>query len=99
MVRRNGVCCVRLFEGGAVIFSDKKSFDADHVWQLVGKEKANVMLITGDAMARPLMDAMNTRAETGEAYDLSSMFVLASSAAIFSPSLERCIHGKTYRTY
>jgi acyl-CoA synthetase (AMP-forming)/AMP-acid ligase II len=77
-----------LFEGGAVIFSDKKSFDADHVWQLVGKEKANVMLITGDAMARPLMDAMNTRAETGEAYDLSSMFVLASSAAIFSPSLK-----------
>lgn len=77
-----------LFEGGAVIFSDKKSFDADHVWQLVGKEKANVMLITGDAMARPLMDAMNTRAEAGEAYDLSSMFVLASSAAIFSPSLK-----------
>ncbi|HQQ74098.1 MAG TPA: acyl-CoA synthetase [Pseudomonadales bacterium] len=77
-----------LFEGGAVIFSDKKSFDADHVWQLVGKEKANVMLITGDAMARPLMDAMNTRAEAGDAYDLSSMFVLASSAAIFSPSLK-----------
>lgn len=77
-----------LFEGGAVIFSDKKSFDADHVWQLVGKEKANVMLITGDAMARPLMDAMNTRAEADEAYDLSSMFVLASSAAIFSPSLK-----------
>lgn len=77
-----------LFEGGAVVFSDKKSFDADHVWQLVGKEKANVMLITGDAMARPLMDAMNVRAETDEAYDLSSMFVLASSAAIFSPSLK-----------
>jgi 3-oxocholest-4-en-26-oate---CoA ligase len=77
-----------LFEGGAVIFSDKKSFDADHVWQLVGKEKANVMLITGDAMARPLMDAMNVRAESGEPYDLSSMFVLASSAAIFSPSLK-----------
>ena len=77
-----------LFEGGVVILADKKSFDADYVWQMVGNEKANVMLITGDAMARPLMDALNTRAENGKPYDLSSMFVLASSAAIFSPSLK-----------
>lgn len=77
-----------LFEGGVVILADKKSFDADYVWQMVGNEKANVMLITGDAMARPLMDALNTRATSGEPYDLSSLFVLASSAAIFSPSLK-----------
>ncbi len=77
-----------LFEGGTVIFTDRKSFDADHVWQTVGNEKANVMLITGDAMARPLMDALIAREAGGEPYDLSSMFVVASSAAIFSPSLK-----------
>ena len=77
-----------LFEGGVVILSDKKSFDADYVWQLIGNEKANVMLITGDAMARPLMDALIAREATGTPYDLSSMFVVASSAAIFSPSLK-----------
>jgi acyl-CoA synthetase (AMP-forming)/AMP-acid ligase II len=77
-----------LFEGATVVMSDKKSFDADYVWQLIGTEKVNVMLITGDAMARPLMDALVTREATGTAYDLSSMFVVASSAAIFSPSLK-----------
>jgi len=77
-----------LLEGGAVILSDKKSFDADYVWQLIAKEKANVMLITGDAMARPLMDALIAKEANGSSYDLSSMFVVASSAAIFSPSLK-----------
>jgi acyl-CoA synthetase (AMP-forming)/AMP-acid ligase II len=82
-----------LFEGGAVIFTDKKSFDADHVWQIIGQEKVNVMLITGDAMARPMMDALILREQTvaeasAQPYDLSSLFVLASSAAIFSPSLK-----------
>ncbi|HQQ62695.1 MAG TPA: acyl-CoA synthetase [Pseudomonadales bacterium] len=77
-----------LFEGATVVMSDKKSFDADHVWQLIGNEKVNVMLITGDAMARPLMDALVAREATGTPYDLSSMFVVASSAAIFSPSLK-----------
>lgn len=77
-----------LFEGATVVMSDRKSFDADYVWQLIGNEKVNVMLITGDAMARPLMDALVAREETGTPYDLSSMFVVASSAAIFSPSLK-----------
>jgi acyl-CoA synthetase (AMP-forming)/AMP-acid ligase II len=77
-----------LFEGNTVVLSDKKSFEADHVWQTVGREKVNAMLITGDAMARPLMDALITREESGTPYDLSSLFVVASSAAIFSPSLK-----------
>lgn len=77
-----------LFEGATVVMSDRKSFDADHVWQLIGNEKVNVMLITGDAMARPLMDALLLKEASGESYDLSSMFVVASSAAIFSPSLK-----------
>lgn len=78
-----------LLEGGVVILSDRHSFDADHVWHTVAREKANVMLITGDAMARPLMDALNAKQATDdEPYDLSSLFVIASSAAVFSPSLK-----------
>ena len=78
-----------LLEGGVVILSDRKSFDADHVWHTVGQEKANVMLITGDAMARPLMDALEAKRTADDApYDLSSLFVIASSAALFSPTLK-----------
>lgn len=72
-----------LFEGLTVVFLDTKSFDAAHVWSVAQKEKVNMILITGDAMARPLMDEL----EKNE-YDLSSLFVLVSTAAIFSPSLK-----------
>jgi 3-oxocholest-4-en-26-oate---CoA ligase len=45
------------------------------------------MSITGDAMARPLIEALD---ELGgpESLDLTSLFVLASSAAVFSPTVK-----------
>ncbi len=72
-----------LFEGNTVVMSDKKNFDGANIWEIAEKEKVNMMMITGDAMARPMMDALEIKS-----YDLPSLFVLASSAAIFSPSLK-----------
>lgn len=83
-----------MLEGATVVLTDRKSFDADNVWHTIGREKVNVMLITGDAMARPLMDALLEKEKRGEAYDLSSLFVIASSAAIFSPSLKDAFSEK-----
>ena len=49
----------------------------------------NVIFITGDAMARPMVDALiEGNPETGEPYDLSTLYAIASSAALFSPSLK-----------
>ena len=42
-------------------------------------------MITGDAMARPLIEALDT---PGAAFDVSSLVVLSSSAAVFSPSVK-----------
>ena len=47
-----------LFEGGTAVLLSGKSFDAHEVWRLVEQEKVNVLLVTGDAMARPIMDAL-----------------------------------------
>ncbi|MEH6591774.1 MAG: acyl-CoA synthetase [Halioglobus sp.] len=71
------------FEGHTIVISDQHHFDADWVWRTVEAEQVQLMLIMGDAMARPLLDAL----EVGQ-YDLSSLFVLVSSAAIFSPVLK-----------
>jgi acyl-CoA synthetase (AMP-forming)/AMP-acid ligase II len=60
-------------------------FDPHRVWSLVGAEKVNGIMITGDAMARPLIEALE---EPGARYDTSSLFVLSSSAAVFSPSVK-----------
>ncbi len=73
------------FEGNLVVMLRK--FDAHEVWRTVEREGINNVSITGDAMARPMMDAL---IEMGgpDALDLSSMFVLASTAAIFSPTVK-----------
>ena len=71
------------FTGNRIILMEK--FDAGHVWRLIAEEKVNLLMITGDAMARPLMDDL--LAQPG-GYDTSSMFALSSTAALFSQSLK-----------
>lgn len=61
-------------------------FDADTIWHLVGREKVNGLMITGDAMARPLADLLK---EKQSDYSLDSLFLLASTAATFSISIKR----------
>jgi acyl-CoA synthetase (AMP-forming)/AMP-acid ligase II len=60
-------------------------FEPSEVWSLVDAEKVNLLFITGDAMARPLIEAI---AEAGDVYDLSSLVALSSTAAVFSPSVK-----------
>ncbi|WP_426571955.1 acyl-CoA synthetase [Aquihabitans sp. McL0605] len=72
-----------LFEGGTVVFVPR--FKAETVWELVEAEKVNTMMITGDAMARPLIETLQ---EDPDRWDLSSLFVTSSSAVVFSPSLK-----------
>ena len=69
----------RGFEGHRVVLS--KSFDPVAVWKLIEKENINGLFITGDAMARPLIEAYKSL--TTE-IDVSSFFLLASSAVVFS---------------
>ncbi len=71
-----------LFTASTVVLMPK--FDAHEVWRLVEQEKVNVMAITGDAMARPMIEAY----ESG-AYDGSTLLALSSGAAIFSSSVKQ----------
>lgn len=59
-------------------------FDPAAVWDLVAAEGVNTLFMTGDAMARPLAEALETRG----AHDLGSLMVLVSTAAVFSPSVK-----------
>ena len=73
------------FEGNLVVMLSK--FDAQEVWRTIERERINTVAITGDAMARPMIDALHGLGGP-DALDLSSMFVLASTAAIFSPTVK-----------
>jgi acyl-CoA synthetase (AMP-forming)/AMP-acid ligase II len=78
-----------IFSGQTTVLAPE--FNADEVWRTIHKHKVNLLFFTGDAMARPLLDAL-LAAQKGaageEAYDLSSLFLLASTAALFSPSIK-----------
>ncbi|MBI2693076.1 acyl-CoA synthetase [Mycobacterium nebraskense] len=71
-----------IFSGQTTVLAPE--FNADEVWRTIHEHKVNLLFFTGDAMARPLLDALDTDHD----YDLSSLFLLASTAALFSPSIK-----------
>ncbi|HUS62374.1 MAG TPA: acyl-CoA synthetase [Acidimicrobiales bacterium] len=73
------------FEGNLIVML--RRFDPHEVWRTIERERINSVSITGDAMARPMIEALDDLGGA-EALDLSSMFVLASTAAIFSPTVK-----------
>ena len=72
-----------LFTGSTTILAPE--FDAEDVWNTIDKHKVNLLFFTGDAMGRPLLDVLEGSIADR---DLSSLFLLASTAALFSPSLK-----------
>jgi acyl-CoA synthetase (AMP-forming)/AMP-acid ligase II len=71
------------FVGNKIVLVAK--FDPRQVWRLVGEEQVNLIMITGDAMARPLIEVAESE---GDDYDLSSLVAVSSTAAVFSPSVK-----------
>ena len=67
------------FVGSKIVLMAR--FDPHHVWRLVGEERVNTVMITGDAMGKPLIESL---ADPGVDHDLSSLVAVVSSAALFS---------------
>ena len=72
------------FEGNTVAFIRK--FSPEAVFDEIERSRVSTLLITGDAMARPLVETLQANPQR---WDLSSFFVLSSSAVTFSPSLKQ----------
>ncbi len=70
-----------LFAGETIVLLP--AFDAREIWLAVQKHQVNVLVIIGDAMARPLIEAY----AEGD-YDASSLVAVSSSAALFSPAVK-----------
>ena len=70
-----------LFSGETIVLLP--AFDAREIWRAVERHQVNVLVIIGDAMARPLVEAY-----LAGAYDVSSLVAVSSSAALFSPAVK-----------
>jgi acyl-CoA synthetase (AMP-forming)/AMP-acid ligase II len=74
------------FGGGSLVLLPEGHFDPEVAWRLVAAERVNVLVVVGDAMARPLLDAFEA---DPAAHDISSLMALGSGGAILSPSTKQ----------
>tara|TARA_R110001599_G_scaffold353231_1_gene591077 strand:- start:165480 stop:167108 length:1629 start_codon:yes stop_codon:yes gene_type:complete len=83
----HGACwwyaCIQLLAGNTVVLNPAHSLVGEDIWDIVATEKVNAITIVGDAMAVPLLDALDTNAGR---WDLSSIFSVGSGGAVFSVS-------------
>jgi 3-oxocholest-4-en-26-oate---CoA ligase len=73
------------FGGGKVVLLTPGRFDPIEAWEAVAREGVTALTVVGDAMARPLLDAL---AAEPERFDTSSLFAFASGGAILSPAIK-----------
>ncbi len=74
-----------LLGGRTVVLYTGRTFDADAVCRLIEQERCTSVSLIGDAMARPLAEALDRSAGR---YDLSSLVVINSAGAIFSRAVK-----------
>src|SRR5207247_3501425 len=71
--------------GVTVILPDEtRRLDAHVLWRAVERHRVDQMTIVGDAFARPMLEALREGR-----YDVSSVRVIGSTAAVFSAGIKR----------
>jgi len=77
-----------LFGGGTVVVSCAPAFDPVSIWSLAEIEAVTLLVIVGDAFARPLADALDRH---GDRWDLSSLLLVVSGGAVLSPAVRQSL--------
>lgn len=80
-----------LFSGGSVVISPDRTFDPARLWRLIADERVNLLVIVGDAFARPLVEALDRDVA---ADDVGCCSVILSGGAILSPAVKSAIVGR-----
>ncbi len=70
-----------LVGGTTVLLEGVKGFDPAELWRTAEKEKITSITIVGDPFAKPMAKELE---ENGDAYDISSVFMIASSGVMWS---------------
>ena len=70
--------------GGMVATLAGRSFDADELWSVVAKHRLTMLVIVGDAFARPMLEALENAEAAGNPHDLSSVYQVFSSGVMWS---------------
>ncbi|MDL4773272.1 acyl-CoA synthetase [Actinomadura xylanilytica] len=83
------VAWIALTSGSTLVLWTGRTFDTGAVLSAAVAEKAQSMLLVGDAMARPIADELAARPG---AHDLSQLLVIGTGGAATSPDVKRRLH-------
>ena len=75
-----------LFTGGKLVMTPLGRFDPATVWDLITRETVAVLVVVGDAIARPLVEELEAG---GGRYDTSNLWVIGSGGAPLSESTKQ----------
>ena len=79
----------RLMTGSTVVSLTKRSFDAHELWDLVQRHRVMMVVIVGDAFARPMVRALEEAEATGRPYDVSSLMVIVSGGVMWTAAYKQ----------
>ena len=82
---------ITFYGGGTVVLNCDRHFDPDRIWRTVERERCNSVMVVGDAMGRPLAEALGAPRAT---YDTSSVVVVGSGGAILSPAVKEQLRAQ-----
>jgi acyl-CoA synthetase (AMP-forming)/AMP-acid ligase II len=85
------VALMSLLKGDRQILTSARRFDPKAIWEIVAAEQVNALTIVGDAMGRPLVEALD---DPTVARETSSLYVIGSGGAILSPAVKQQINQR-----
>jgi len=74
--------------GATVVALEGRSFDAHELWATAERERANQIVIVGDAFAKPMVKALEEAKEAGRAYDTSGVALIVSSGVMWTAEVK-----------
>ena len=79
---------IGLYGGNCVYLDKNPGFNAERAFDLIAQEQINVMMIVGDAMGIPMVDAL--KANPGR-WDLGTLMAISSASALFSEHIQQAL--------
>jgi fatty-acyl-CoA synthase len=74
--------------GGTAVLLEKRGLDAEELWSVVARNRVNLLVVVGDAFAKPMLRALD---ENPGRWDASCLTLMVSSGAMFSLEVKQAL--------
>jgi fatty-acyl-CoA synthase len=74
--------------GGTAVLLEKRSLDPIELWSTVARERVNLVVVVGDAFAKPLLRALD---DAPGRWDVSCLRLMVSSGTMFSLEVKQAL--------